>query len=62
VLGQHLGVDAEQALIATNRKFERRFRGVEAALQAKGRTPLESSLEEMDRLWDGVKHAEKNGS
>ena len=62
VLGQHLGVDAEQALIATNKKFERRFRGVEKALEAKGRTPDQSTLGEMDALWDEVKHAEKTGS
>ncbi len=62
VLGQHLGVDAEQALIATNKKFERRFRGVEKALEAKGRTPAQSTLGEMDALWDEVKHAEKTGS
>ena len=62
VLGQHLNVDAEQALVAANRKFERRFRGVEKRLLAVGKTPSESTLEEMDALWDAVKHAEKNGS
>ena len=62
VLGQHLGVDAEQALVSANRKFERRFRGVEAALSAKGRTPSQSTLEEMDTLWDAVKLKEKDRS
>lgn len=62
VLGQHLGVDAEQALIAANRKFDRRFRGVEARLAEMGKSPTESSLEEMDSLWDAVKHTEKRGS
>ena len=62
VLGQHLKVDAEQALVAANRKFERRFRGVEERLLAQGKTPSESTLEEMDSLWDEVKHAERNRS
>ncbi len=59
VLGQHLGVDAEQALVAANRKFERRFRGVEERLLALGKTPSQSTLNEMDALWDAVKIAEK---
>lgn len=59
VLGQHLKVDAEQALVAANRKFERRFRGVEAHLLAIGKTPAQSTLEEMDALWDAVKITEK---
>lgn len=62
VLGQWLGVDAEQALGAANRKFERRFRGVEAALAEQGKRPQESDLAEMDALWDAVKRAEKKGS
>ncbi|MCL4153691.1 UNVERIFIED_CONTAM: hypothetical protein GTU68_049757 [Idotea baltica] len=61
VLGQHLGVDAEQALVATNRKFERRFRGVETRLAERGKTPDQSTLEEMDGLWDAVKAEEKAG-
>jgi len=62
VLGQHLGVDAEQALVAANRKFERRFRSVEGALAKQGRTPLQSDLTEMDALWDAAKLEEKSGS
>lgn len=62
VLGQHLGVDAEQALTAANRKFDRRFRGVEARLRALSKTPEQSTLEEMDRLWDRVKADEKSAS
>lgn len=59
VLGQHLGVDAEEALAAANRKFERRFRGVEARLAERGKRPQDSDLAEMDALWDEVKAAEK---
>jgi tetrapyrrole methylase family protein/MazG family protein len=49
------GVDPESALKAANRKFRRRFRHVEERLRADGRTPADSTLEEMDRLWDEAK-------
>ena len=58
-LARHLDIDAETALRAANAKFTRRFQAVEAALAAKGRRPQDSNLEEMDRIWDAVKHAEK---
>ncbi|MEO1724476.1 MAG: nucleoside triphosphate pyrophosphohydrolase [Pseudomonadota bacterium] len=60
-LGRHLGVDAEAALRGTNAKFERRFRAVEAALRLEGRTIWDSSLAEMDALWNRVKRDEKAG-
>ena len=49
------GVDPESALKAANRKFRRRFRHVEERLRAEGRKPADSTLEEMDRLWDEAK-------
>ena len=42
----------------TREEFERRFRGVEARLAARGRSPAQSTLAEMDALWDEVKAAE----
>lgn len=56
---RHLKIDPEAALRAANRKFERRFRGVEEGLQARGLTPAEASLGVMDNLWDEVKKQEK---
>ena len=58
-LGRHLGIESETALRAANAKFTRRFEGVEAGLAAKGKTPQQSSLGEMDALWDAVKAQEK---
>jgi ATP diphosphatase len=58
-LGRHLGVDPETAMRRVNAKFERRFRAVEAALAARGSSPAESSLAEMDALWNMVKSREK---
>ena len=49
------GVDPESALKAANRKFRRRFRHVEERLRADGRRPADSTLDEMDRLWDEAK-------
>jgi ATP diphosphatase len=60
-LGRKLGVDPETAMRRVNAKFERRFRAVEAALAAQGRRPEESTLAEMDALWDAAKAAERDG-
>ncbi|GLT09912.1 nucleoside triphosphate pyrophosphohydrolase [Sulfitobacter sp. PR48] len=58
-LGRHLGLDPEAALRAANAKFTRRFAGVEAQLAARGKRPEDSTLEEMDALWDAVKARER---
>jgi ATP diphosphatase len=42
-----------------NLKFERRFATIEHALAARGKTPKDASLAEMDKLWDEAKAAEK---
>jgi MazG family protein len=52
-------VDAETALRRATAKFERRFRSVETALAARGKQPQESTLAEMDALWDEAKLKEK---
>ncbi len=61
-LARHLDVDAEAALRRTNAKFQRRFRHVEAQLEADGRSPEASTLEEMDRLWHEAKEAEHHAA
>ncbi len=58
-LARHLKVDPEAALRGANAKFERRFRRVEGLLQADGRSPEQSTLAEMDRLWDQAKNEER---
>ena len=58
-LGRHLGIEPEAALRAANAKFTRRFAGVEAKLAARGKTPAQSDLAEMDALWDAVKADER---
>lgn len=58
-LARHLDVDPEQALAGTNAKFARRFGQIEAWLAADGRTPDQSTLEEMDALWTRAKNEER---
>ena len=58
-LARHLDVDAEKALRGTNAKFERRFRSIESALAAEGRTPAEATLDEMEALWGKAKASER---
>lgn len=58
-LARHLGVEPEAALRGANAKFIRRFEQIEARLEAMGKRPEGSSLEEMDALWDAVKAEEK---
>jgi MazG family protein len=58
-LARTLDVDPEDALRATNAKFARRFRYIEARLAERGKTPDQSDLAEMDALWDEIRAAEK---
>ncbi len=58
-LARHLDVDPEAALRAANAKFTRRFARIEALLAERGKTPADSTLDEMDALWDAAKAEEK---
>jgi tetrapyrrole methylase family protein/MazG family protein len=54
-LCRFVGVDAEAALRTSFGKFTTRFAYIEQALAEQGRTPEESTLTEMDRLWNEAK-------
>ncbi len=58
-LARKLRIDPARALRRTNRKFDRRFRGIENALAAQNRDITKASLEEMEALWDEMKAQEK---
>ena len=47
------------ALRFTIRKFESRFNQIEDKLKSKGKTFEESSLEELDAIWNQIKSKEK---
>jgi nucleoside triphosphate diphosphatase len=59
-LARHLDADPEALLRAANVKFERRFGFIERALAAAGKTPEQSTLSEMDELWNRAKFTEKD--
>lgn len=50
-----LGIDAENALERTNKKFIDRFSRMEREALSNGRRLTEMSLEEMDAIWNQVK-------
>ena len=57
-LARHLEADPEAVLRQTNRKFERRFAAVEKDLAARGKSPQEATLPEMEALWQAAKKIE----
>ncbi len=56
-LARHLDTDPEAALRAANRKFERRFRQIEAAAATRGQRLEQCDLKMLDALWDAAKSA-----
>jgi len=58
-LARKLDLDPEAALRGANAKFERRFGHIEARLAAAGRHPAQSTLAEMEALWQEAKRAER---
>lgn len=54
-LSRHLKVDPETALRKANRKFEQRFRAVEATFNENQEPLHEASLEKMEAVWQQVK-------
>lgn len=50
-----IGADPEEALSRTNRKFVSRFSYIEEKLAAQGKTLQESTLDEMEALWQTAK-------
>lgn len=57
-LARFLDISAEDALRRTNQKFMNRFRGIELELKRRGKKPEDSTLEEMDEIWNQVKSRE----
>jgi ATP diphosphatase len=58
-LARKLDLDPEDSLRRANAKFARRFGFIEDSLAAAGKTPADSSLEEMEALWQAAKAAER---
>jgi uncharacterized protein YabN with tetrapyrrole methylase and pyrophosphatase domain len=54
-LARFVKIDPEQALRRSNAKFRRRFGYVEQKLAERGKRPADSTLEEMEALWQEAK-------
>jgi MazG family protein len=57
-VARYLAVDPESALRKTNRKFKRRFQWMEDRLHEAGRSAEQSSMEELEALWQRAKSEE----
>lgn len=58
-IARKAGVDPETALLACNQKFEQRFRYIEQSIEKDNKSIEDSSLEEMESLWQEAKTAAK---
>lgn len=57
-LSRKLHIDAEGAINDTTRKFERRFKGIEEHYTSRGENIYDSTLDQMDDIWNLVKKHE----
>lgn len=57
-LARKLGLEPETCLRQANRKFIRRFRGVEQRLARAGKAPADATLDEMEAHWQAAKASE----
>ncbi len=54
-LARHLQIDAEQALVGANTRFQQRFRLVEAGAQSAGESLQDMDIEALEALWQAAK-------
>ena len=59
-IARYLSVDPESALRKTNRKFKRRFQWMEARLHESGRSADNTSMEDLESLWQQAKAHERS--
>ena len=58
-ISRKLKFPAEDMLRKANKKFENRFKGIEKVLKSKGKKIEETSLEEMEKIWENQKNKKK---
>ncbi len=59
-LGRHLKVDPEEALKKANKKFITRFKFIEDEIKSQGRNLEDTSLEEMEQIWQNAKNTDSS--
>ncbi|WP_019221973.1 nucleoside triphosphate pyrophosphohydrolase [Bartonella senegalensis] len=57
-LALHLNIDSQKALKKTNTKFRNRFAYIEESLYKQSKIPADTTLEEMEALWNKAKGEE----
>jgi len=57
-LARWLEINPDEALHHASQKFIRRFQFIECELSRQGKTPKQSTLAEMDALWEQAKQQE----
>jgi MazG family protein len=55
-LARHMELDSEDMLRKANAKFIKRFKKIESELAINGKDISEATLEEMDEIWEEIKH------
>lgn len=60
-IARHMQVEPEAALKLTNRKFRQRFEYIENALHARGQAFDQTSIDELEELWQEAKNRGLNG-
>ena len=58
-LARKAGVDPETALIGCNKKFEQRFNYIEQQCDSRNKSLSDSTLEEMEKLWQEAKSVKR---
>lgn len=58
-LARYYKIDAEDALLSTNRKFMRRFRYIEETSRQEGKILTDMTLSELDQKWEQAKQLEQ---
>ena len=58
-LARKAGVDPETALIGCNKKFEERFNYIEQTITLNNKTFSDTTLDEMEKLWQEAKSAKR---
>lgn len=56
-IARHMQVEPEAALKLTNRKFRKRFEYIENALQTRGQSFDQTSIDDLEELWQEAKRA-----
>jgi len=61
-LCRHRKIDAETALRRANNKFDARFRELERQLSTTGKDAADTSIEELESLWQNAKDRHRSGN